>query len=103
MYILKYFILFVLLLAMMASPLVAQEQVSGIVVESSESGKNPRPITGANVYWAESGGGTVSDSKGEFSLPLPEALPAQLIVSFVGFQRDTLEVSGPTDKIRLAL
>lgn len=103
MFNLKYFIPFFIFLPFAATPLVAQDQVSGVIVESSESGANPQPITGANVYWADSPGGTVSDSKGEFTLPLPKELPAQLVVSFVGFQRDTLGISGPIDNIRLAL
>ncbi len=52
-------------------------------------------IVGANVYWQGASSGAFSDENGQFEIDLPRELPAMLIISFVGYNSDTLQVQGP--------
>jgi len=48
-------------------------------------------LEGARLYWQDTQMGTLSRSDGSFSLPFPESIPP-LIVSYIGYENDTLEV-----------
>jgi outer membrane receptor for ferrienterochelin and colicins len=65
--------------------------VTGTVWEFSES-KSNLPLAGASVFWNNTTIGTVTTPDGNFSLELPSQLPAKLVISFVGFQSDTVEI-----------
>lgn len=56
------------------------------------SGAEIRPLVGANVYWLGTSQGVTSDREGEFTL---ERIPQtdSLVVSFIGYKTDTLDVS----------
>ena len=60
------------------------QQLEGVVYDQQGS-----PLVGASVYWEREGSGTVTDVNGKFELPLPSQ-EDQLIVSYIGFQPDTL-------------
>lgn len=83
------FILFLL-------PLVQAQQtgkfIEGMVGERSEQGE-PIPLIGANVYWLNTLAGTTTDPDGKFKL---KRFPGEthLVISFVGYQPDTIDVSG---------
>ena len=49
------------------------------------------PIIGANITWSDNSGGTTSDMEGNFILSNPDNLK-NYIVSYVGYQNDTLSV-----------
>lgn len=68
----------------------AQEQIKGIVLESSSSNESPLP--GANVYWLNSTVGTITNDDGTFSLPYKFSY-TKLVVSYIGFKTDTITVS----------
>ena len=68
------------------------QSISGKVVEWDESMKMEMPIVGANVYWSNTTTGTTSDSEGNFNLTIPADLPLTMIVSFVGYQNDSIIV-----------
>lgn len=73
--------------------LAAQYQVSGTVETA-----NGAPLQGATIYIEDIHRGTVSDSRGYFSL---EDLPAGdciLMVSFIGYQRGTREINPEIDR-----
>lgn len=82
------------LLCAFGNPLIAnsQELLKGKVVERDNVSKTENELPGANVYWIDGSFPTVTDEHGNFSISLPDALPAKLIVSFVGFQTDTILV-----------
>lgn len=86
---------------MCSTSLVWAQTISGVVLDNSDSNK-PTPLPAANVYWAGTTQGTVADSLGNFSLKThPEV--TQLVVSFVGFASDTIQVTGQTFlRIRLS-
>lgn len=77
----------------------AQPIVSGTVKDASGL-----PLSGVNLYWAENLKGTVSDTLGQFSLAHPDSTrPARLVVSHIGFETDTFEISaGKQLKITLS-
>lgn len=70
--------------------LPARAQVKGTVTDP-----DGKPLVGANVFWAGTTVGTITNAEGRFSLPLGPVLPAKLVCSFVGFAHDTIEVLGP--------
>ncbi len=71
----------------------SQEKVEGMVMEANSTNKHIG-LAGANVYWMDSQIGTVTNEEGLFSIPYSTEYD-KLIISFVGFQSDTLEVNGP--------
>lgn len=99
--ILKYPFLLLVFLAPFA--LNAQQFVRGTIVAADENKANPQPVPGANIYWMVSPGGTVSDNDGKFEIRLPKNLPAQLIVSFVGYQSATLEIRKLESALKIVL
>lgn len=67
----------------------AQETISGKVLDDQN-----QPLPGASVFWLHTQIGTSTESDGTFKLPYsPEY--KQLVISYVGFTTDTLEVSSP--------
>ncbi|SHI68912.1 TonB-dependent receptor [Pseudozobellia thermophila] len=77
----------------------SQEKVEGMVVDSGAS--NEPGLPGANVYWMDSQIGVVTDIDGKFSIPYKKEYN-KLIVSYVGYESDTLTVNAPkTLRLRL--
>lgn len=74
-----------------ASSILDEEVVKGIVKEKA----NPaQPVVGANIYWAGTSHGTTTNADGEFEITLHEnSSQKPLVISFVGFKTDTVEVS----------
>ena len=50
------------------------------------------PLPGANVYWAKTSVGSMTDIDGNFSIPYNKDY-RQLIISYVGFKSDTLMIT----------
>ncbi len=74
----------------MSYHLKGQEQLQGIVLESSTS--KELPLQGANIHWLGSSIGTTSAEDGTFSLPYKFSFN-KLVISYVGFKTDTLTVN----------
>lgn len=70
--------------------ITAQEQLKGIVLETSST--KEMPLSGANVYWANSSVGTITNENGTFSLPYKFSF-SKLVISYIGFKTDTLSVT----------
>ena len=66
----------------------AQVELKGIIYDASAGPS--QPLFGANIYHPESQSGAVTDENG-FILEVP-SLPARVILSYVGFKTDTLEI-----------
>ncbi|MDX9751907.1 MAG: TonB-dependent receptor [Flavobacteriales bacterium] len=69
---------------------LAQLPVTGVV-----NGTDIGPLPGSNVHWLGTTVGTSTDADGRFSIPPPQAWPAHLVASFVGFTPDTLALEHP--------
>ena len=92
-------ILFLLSLPLAGS---AQATLRGKVVEWNDEKKSEIELPGANVYWLDGVSPTVTDEHGDFSIVLPDQLPENLIVSYVGFQPDTILIEN-SKKIKVKL
>ncbi len=65
--------------------------------------KNETPMFGVNVYWLSSTTGAVTDENGAFSIQPPAHFPSKLIISFVGYKNDTIEVASVDQKVQVYL
>ncbi|MGB5497948.1 MAG: TonB-dependent receptor [Maribacter sp.] len=85
----KYLLLFALF------PLLSfsQEKIEGMVMEANPENKH-LGLAGANVYWKDSQTGTITDEEGLFSIPFIKEYN-KLIISYVGFESDTLTINEP--------
>lgn len=60
--------------------------------------ENGQPVVGATVVLKESTNvGTITDENGKFTLQIPEGIGGTLIVSYVGFEKEEVDVSGKTN------
>lgn len=72
-------------------------QVHGTVKDRSGE-----PIPGANVLWLNSATGVTTTPDGRFTLP-KGAKNQQLIVSFIGFENDTIRVKEKNEELHIVL
>jgi outer membrane receptor for ferrienterochelin and colicin len=97
----RYIVALVLLMQYSTSMLLAQQVVSGVVLEETPKGKF-QPVSYANVYWEGSNIGTSTDTNGVFHIAQAEG-SRKLITSFVGFQSDTLYVEDYSRQLSIRL
>ncbi|MDR4988819.1 MAG: TonB-dependent receptor [Bacteroidales bacterium] len=96
----------VLLILMTAFSLKAQRgYIHGNVYEKEVHGNHfhIHPLVGANVVWLGTTRGTVTDDRGHFHLEISVELPHKLLVSYIGYQSDTVLVNTPDDMIAVVL
>jgi len=75
---------------------VSAQRISGSVNEQVGNSKVLKPITGANVYWSGTSHATTTDTIGRFLFP--RIIQTNLlVVSFVGFQNDTLKIGSESE------
>ena len=72
-------------------------QVRGTVKDSTGEA-----IPGANVFWMNTGQGVTTKEDGSFSITKPSK-SHMLIVSFIGFQNDTIHVSSKNQQLDIVL
>jgi len=104
---LKY--IFLIIVCLLSFPVFAQKNVTGIVSEKHEElheetsdDEHFHPLVGANVYWLGTTTGTSTDGNGYFKLKrISES--NQLVISFVGFQSDTITIAENQSKITVFL
>lgn len=73
--------------------LFGQDKVTGVIYEGNSENKKT-PLAGANIYWIDASNGAVTDKNGTFSVPYKKE-DIKLIISYVGFRTDTLDITGP--------
>ena len=79
-------------LLILTVPLISiAQQVKGKI--TSETGV---PLQGATIAWINSRKGTITNEAGEFAIDLSKKIPYTLLISFVGYKTDTLQVSDTT-------
>jgi hypothetical protein len=80
----------------------SQEILKGTVFEfNNDNKKNPLPF--ANVYWLENLKGTSTDENGRFILEKNVSFPAKLVISYVGYKNDTIELDKNKSEIKIVL
>ena len=82
-----------IVMCLLASVGLQAQTIKGRVMEETENGEVALP--GANVYWVGTSKGSVSDANGEFKIKWEKV--GKLVVSFIGYRSDTIEVKS-TDK-----
>ncbi len=90
-----------LAIIMLYAPVTYAQDIEGHVYEINENNEK-EPLTGVNVYWAETMEGTVSDVNGHFHLHA-ENVPARLVISFIGYINDTLIIKGAEPELEIVL
>ena len=85
--------------ALMASVSSAYSQniLKGVVTDKDEM-----PITGANLRWLNTTVGAVTDIDGNYEIPSVSGNNV-LIVSYIGYQNDTIKVSDYSSKLNVVL
>jgi outer membrane receptor for ferrienterochelin and colicins len=83
-------------ISLLISLQLSAQRISGSVNEQIPNTSDIRPITGANVYWSGTSQATATDSAGKFSLPR-SAQSNLLVVSFVGFRNDTIQIGSQSE------
>ena len=76
------------------------QSVSGKV--RSETERN-QTLVGASVFWLGTTIGSATDVNGEFTIAEPQTFPAKLVVSFVGYQSDTILVKNAKKNLEIQL
>ena len=71
----------------------AQEKIEGMVMEANAQNKHIG-LPGASVYWMNSQIGTITKEDGTFAIPFSKEYD-KLIISYVGFESDTLTINKP--------
>ncbi len=86
--------IFAIFLILIYSNIFSQDKtfVEGNVYELNADGKE-LGIPGVNVYWEGTQEGTSTDIYGYFKLKFPKNQPYKLVISFIGFKKDTLTIS----------
>ncbi len=87
-------------LFMNTSSLYSQSIRGNIYEQDHEKQKHPLP--GVNVYWSGTTEGTSSSNNGEFELGFHPSTN-KLVISFIGYANDTIEVSGSDHKLEIVL
>ena len=80
---------------------VKQREIKGMVLDSA----NNAPLAGASVFIKGQSRGTVTDSLGNFKLLIDKNEKVELMVSYVGYQTQTLKIDSSTNlqEIKLTL
>lgn len=82
----------------------AQKTISGFVYEIKKEHKSKKEaVPLANIYWKGSTQGVATDTDGKFEISEPESYPAILLISFVGYKTDSLQITKYTKKIDVEL
>ncbi len=78
------------------------QTLTGKVYEKDEK-QNKIPLVGSNIYWEGTQSGTTTNEAGNFVLEKIKSDHPHLIVSYIGYQPDTLEVPESLDSIEIVL
>jgi len=89
------FIFLISILYILPSSIYAQQNNNYLKgkVTGLDDNKQQNVLTGANIFWKGTQIGTISNNEGWFSLK-KLANNKTLIVSFIGYQNDTIDISG---------
>ena len=83
-------------------PAALPQAVSGYIYEKPTGGKESA-LTGVNVYWAGTTKGTFTDENGKFRLARAGSSNPRLVVSLLGYERDTILVLKDKSKLEIEM
>src|SRR5688572_26243519 len=87
-----------LILMLVASNVYAQTTISGTVKD-----QNGEPLAGVNIVVKGTVHGTLTNSSGEFSISVKQALPFTVSVSIVGYKSQEIEVTQAANNLDIKL
>jgi outer membrane receptor for ferrienterochelin and colicins len=87
---------------LLAFKFVMPQEIKGFVFGLDE-GQKKQPLPGANVFWEGTGNGTATNMDGEFTISTDGQKDANLVISFVGYVSDTLDVSPGEKSLEVVL
>lgn len=90
-----------LLSILLSSNAYAQSKMRGVVY-GPENGKTV-PVPGVVLHWNGSADIALSDAKGQFELAIPDTFPSLLLISFTGFESDSLWVKEVSTNLKITL
>lgn len=93
----RYFILLVCI-----APSLFAQQLTGRVFEIDDH-NHKVPLVAANVYWEGTTIGAATDAEGYFRIKKTGKDAANLIVSYIGYQPDTITVANNRDSVEIVL
>ncbi len=91
---------YILLLCFLSASILCSQTLTGSVYGLSSEGESP--LEGVNLLWLGTSVGTTTDEKGNFSLS-KVLTTNQLVVRYVGFQKDTLTIDSKDNHIKIVL
>ncbi|MDR2084443.1 MAG: TonB-dependent receptor [Bacteroidales bacterium] len=77
------------------------QTVTGTVYEKADQTENPIP--GVNVYWVNTTIGTATDIDGKFTIERPTKEHKLLVISYVGYDNDTISVEKKQKDLEIVL
>ncbi len=83
--------------ALLGMTAYAQTPVKGYVMDDQG-----QPAVGANIWWMNTTVGTTTDSRGAFEIHSVDNTD-KLLVSYIGYQTDTLSVTNPSKPLQISL
>ncbi|MDG1475677.1 MAG: TonB-dependent receptor [Vicingaceae bacterium] len=92
----------ILLFSFLGTIVNAQKSIKGTVYEITEN-KTKEIIPLASVYWQGTTTGVAADIDGNFEIVEPSTYPANLVVSFIGYQSDTIRLNSYKKTINIKL
>ena len=95
------FIYILFLLVVFAHPSTGQN-ITGFIYEKL-AGNPKSPLVGVNVFWAGTTKGTFTDEKGKFHISKQGVNDALLVVSMLGYRKDTIKVTDDSMKLEFEL
>ncbi len=72
----------------------ASAQALSGIVSGSQGGLKPETLAGVSIRWAGTYSGTTTDATGKYRLPRRGITNQQIVVSFIGYRTDTIDVQG---------
>lgn len=70
--------------------------ISAQTISGKVTNNNNEPLLGANLYWAGSNVGAISNENGEFEISVKNIHDKRLIASYVGYLPDTIAITNQT-------
>src|SRR6056297_3355874 len=81
---------------------ISEDKIKGSVKEYHEAHQMFHGLPGANVFWAGTTKGTTTDKMGEFTIKKVSG-KKRLVISFVGYKNDTVEIEEGQKEITIVL
>lgn len=81
----------IMIILILPFAVLSQDTLEGRIIDE-DAKKEPKGLSGANVYWLDSTLGAVTDFDGNFSIPYKSNY-TQLVISYIGYQSDTISVT----------